>query len=535
MSAGVHKAISPSFAHTRTLLGFQARRNRWLVLWWTIGIVALYYLTAVAVKGLYPTQADLDTAAAAMSANKAFVAMAGPARALDTVGGQTAWQTSAFGAIAAGLMTMFLVGRITRDDEENGRSELVRAAPVGRLATLTTAAILTAGACVIVGVLVAVSLIIAGLPPAGSVSLGVSAALAGMVFGAAAAVAAQIFPTTRATYAVAGGLIAVAYVLRAVGDVGNGVLAWLSPIGWGQAMRPYAEEIWWPALLSVAAVIVSALLAVQMLGRRDEGSGLWSPKPGPATAGWSLAGPAGLAWSLQRGSIIGWTMGMLFCGLAYGTIGDDIAPVIGNSGLANDLFTQAGPSLVDSFYASSALMLALISAGFAMSSALRPHREEVGGRTEALLSTGLARLRWAEAHGLMTIIGSVAVLVGSGVGLAFGFGLVTGDWSNTWSFAVAPVAYLPALLCLAAVVAVVYGWVPQHTVIAWLGLVFAVVVYVFGAVLQLPQWLKDISPFSHVPQLPAQDFEIVPLLWLLTAAIVLAAVGTLGLRRRDMR
>ncbi|HEY9315137.1 ABC transporter permease [Williamsia sp.] len=521
-------------ARTGILLRFHLRRNRSMVLWWTIGIVALYYATAAGVDSLYPTQADLDSAAAAMSANNAFVAMAGPPRALDTVGGQTAWQASAFGSVAIGLMAMFLVGRTTREDEERGRSELVLALPVGRLATATAAAILTAGATVLVGVLITASLVAFGLPVAGSVSLGLSAALAGMVFGSATAVMAQVFPTTRGVYAASGGLIGAAYVLRAIGDVGNGVLSWLSPIGWGQAMRPYAGEIWWPALLSVVAVVISAVLVVMMFDRRDEGAGLWTPGPGPSTAGRTLSGPVGLAWRLQRGSIVGWSFGMLLCGFAYGTIGDDVEPVIGDSGYASDLFGQAGPSLTDSFYASSVLMLALIASGFAVSSAMRPHREESEGRTEALLATGLSRLRWAGAHGLMTLAGALLALVATGIGLGLGYGTFTGDWSETGSLAGAPIAYLPALLCLSGVVAVVYGWANRYTAIAWIGLVFCVAIYVLAPVLRIPEWVSNISPFSHVPQVPAVDLDLVPLLWLAAVAVILTAAGTLGLMRRDM-
>ena len=45
-------------------------------------------------------------------------------RALNTIGGQVTWQATAFGAIVAGLMSMFLVGRHTRAEEESGRDEL---------------------------------------------------------------------------------------------------------------------------------------------------------------------------------------------------------------------------------------------------------------------------------------------------------------------------------------------------------------------------------------------------------------------------
>ncbi|PXW35248.1 UNVERIFIED_CONTAM: ABC-2 type transport system permease protein [Williamsia faeni] len=534
MSSAATLSTPSVTARTGTLLRFHLRRNRTMVMWWTIGIVALYYSTAAGIESLYPTQADLDSAAATMGANNAFIAMAGPARALNTVGGQTAWQASAFGAVTMGLMAMFLVGRTTREDEERGRSELVLAAPVGRLATATAAAILTAGATVLAGALITASLVIFGLPVAGSVSLGLAAALAGMVFGSATAVMAQVFPTTRGVYAASGGLIGAAYVLRAIGDVGNGVLSWLSPIGWGQAMRPYADEIWWPALLSVAAVVVSAVLVVLMFDRRDEGAGLWTPGPGPSNAGKTLSGPVGFAWRLQRGSIIGWSFGMLLAGFAYGTIGDDVEPVIGDSGYANDLFAQAGPSLTDSFYASSVLMLALIASGFAVSSAMRPHREESEGRTETLLATRLTRLRWAGAHGLMTVIGSLLALVATGIGLELGYGTFTGDWSGTGALVGAPITYLPAVLCLAGVVAVVYGWANRYTPITWIGLVFAVTIYVLGPILHFPEWVANISPFSHVPQVPAVDVDLVPLLWLTAAVVLLTAAGAVGLKRRDL-
>ena len=44
------------------------------------------------------------------------------------------WQAAAFGVVCAGLMSMFVVGRHTRAEEESGRDELLRAAPVGRYA-----------------------------------------------------------------------------------------------------------------------------------------------------------------------------------------------------------------------------------------------------------------------------------------------------------------------------------------------------------------------------------------------------------------
>ena len=110
------------------------RRDRWLVLWFLLGIATLYWSQGYSVDGIYESQADFDRAAAAMGDNAAFIAMAGPARALNTTGGQVAWQSTAFGAILVGLMAMFIVGRHTRAQEGLGREELRRSGVVSRTA-----------------------------------------------------------------------------------------------------------------------------------------------------------------------------------------------------------------------------------------------------------------------------------------------------------------------------------------------------------------------------------------------------------------
>ena len=193
-----------------------------------------------------------------MGSNPAFIAMTGPARALDTTGGQVAWQSTAFGAVVAGLMGMFLIGRHTRAEEESGRDELLRAGAVSRRTPMTAALVVTAVANVLVGIGVAASLVAYGLAVPGAVSLGIGVTWTGLAFGAVALLAAQLTTSTRAAYGITGSVIGVAYGLRAIGDVSGGGLSWLSPIGWYQGMHAYSGERWWPLLL---LVVFTALVA----------------------------------------------------------------------------------------------------------------------------------------------------------------------------------------------------------------------------------------------------------------------------------
>jgi ABC-2 type transport system permease protein len=518
-----------------TLFRAFVRRDRWHYLWWAISAALLYYSQAVSVKGLYTTRAEFEKAAASMESNTAFIAMAGPARALDTIGGQVMWQASAFGAILAGLMSMFLVGRHTRAEEESGRDELLRASPVSRHAALTAALADAVLANAVLGSLVAGCLIAFPLAAVDSIAVGAGLMLCGWVFAGTALVAAQLTASTRSMYGIAGSAIAVAYALRAMGDVGNPALSWLSPIGWYQSMHPYSGLRWWPALLLLGLAAAATGAAYALFLRRDFGSGLWAARPGPDRASPLLTTPFGFAWHLQRPAIVGWTGGVALVGLAYGSIGDDVGTLVGDSAASREVFAQGSGGLVDGFYAVAIAMIALLAAGFTVSSALRPRTEEEEGRVEALLTTGLTRRRWLLAQVCSTVIGTVVVLLGGGLGLGVGYALVTGDSGRIGPFLADTAGYVAPGLVLAGLARLLYGLVPRWASLAWLGLVIGVVMVFFGPLLHLPGWVQSFSPYHHLALVPAEPFRWGPFLALLAIAAALSAAGLSAFVRRDLR
>ncbi|MGH3977993.1 MAG: ABC transporter permease, partial [Pseudonocardiaceae bacterium] len=254
---------------TGTLIRLMLRRDRIRIPVWIAAIIGLVLLTAQSIKGLYPTPADLAAAAAVIENNPTALVMNGPAQGLDTLGGRIAFELGAFGAVVVALMSLLMVGRHTRAEEETGRTELVRAAVVGRYAPVSAALLVTAVANVLVGAAIAAGLVGMDLPLTGSLTLGAAFATVGLVFAGVAAVAAQVTEHTRGAYGLAVAVLGLAFVLRAAGDVGDGTLSWLSPIGWGQASRPFASERWWPLLLAVAAAALLVAAALALGARRD--------------------------------------------------------------------------------------------------------------------------------------------------------------------------------------------------------------------------------------------------------------------------
>jgi len=522
--------VSPG---TGRLFRFVWRRDRRRLALW-IGVAAfLYWVQAIGIDIAYPTQADLDALAASMEGNTALLAMAGPPYALNTVGGQVAFQMSAFGAVLAALMSMFTVGRHTRAEEESGRDELIRAGVVGHHAPLLATALATVTANVLLGLAIALSLIAYGLPVAGSAALGVAAGGTGLVFTGVALLAAQLADSTRVLYATVGTAIAAAYALRAVGDAGDSWVSWLSPIGWGQAMRAYAGEAWWPVALMIPCAVALGALAVVVSARRDVGAGVFATRPGPPRAGRLLRSGGGIAWNLQRWLLVGWATGLLAMGLAYGSMGNDLESLIGDLDV-NDLLGTGARDLVDAFYAMCIALQGLLASAYGIAAVLRVRAEEREGRLELLLATALSRPRLLASHAVIAAAGSLVVVGLGGVGLAAMYAAVSGDVGGAPRLAAASLAYAPALWVMAALTLLILAVRPGLAGAPWAVLGFSVFALMFGETLRLPDWLVDLSPFAHVPLVPAEDYAWTSALGLTAVAAALTAAAFAAFRRRDV-
>lgn len=520
---------------TGALVRLILRRDRIRISIWVGAIVLLVALTAVGVKSLFPTQAAIDQAAAATQHNAGAIAFNGPAQGLNTLGGQVAFQVGAFGMVMVALMSLFMVGRLTRGDEEAGRLELIRSLPVGIHAP-TFAALLTVTAMnIVVGGLVSLALVAQGLPTTGSLVLGTSYVVVGFVFAGVALVTAQVTENTRVAYGSAGALLGVAYIMRVVGDVGDGTLSWFTPIGLAQKARPYASERWWPLLplLAVAAALVLAAFALAR--QRDHGGGLVAPRSGRAGAAPSLGSPLGLALRLQRGTLIGWGVGVLVAGIAYGWIAPTIDSFVANNKALADMMANAGgASLTDSYFATSLRLIALAAAGFAIQSVLRMRSEETTMRAESVLATPISRWSWATSHLSVAVAGSVVLLAIAGLATGVSYAAAGGSWNSVPRLLGAAVVYAPAMWLMTGIALAIFGFAARWVDVAWGVLAACFVIGLLGAVLRLPDWVQKLSPFERVPQLPAAHLASAPLLVMIALAAAFALAGLGGLRRRDV-
>jgi polyether ionophore transport system permease protein len=520
---------------TGALVRLLLRRDRVRISIWVFSIALLVFLTVVSVKSLFPTQASIDQAAAATQHNPGAVAFNGPAQGLDTLGGQIAFQVGALGMVVVALMSIFMIGRLTRGDEEAGRLELVRSLPVGSHAPAFAALIVVLAMNAVVGVLSTASLLAEGLPTAGSFVLGVSFTVVGLFFTGVALVAAQITQNTRVVYGSSGALLGLSYLLRIVGDIGDGTASWFTPIGLAQKARPFAGERWWPLLPLLASAVVLVAVAFRLATRRDHGAGLLAPRRGPAVAAPGLGHPLGLAVRLQRGALMGWAAGVAVTGIAYGWIAPTIDSFVANNKAFAQMLASAGSgNLTDTYFATSFRIMALIASGFAIQSALRLRSEESALRAESVLATPVSRWRWAASHLTIALVGSVGLLAVAGLATGISYALAGGPWSSVPRLLGAAVVYAPAMWLIIGLALVVFGLAPRWVDVAWGILAACFVIGLLGLLLRLPDWVQRLSPFERTPALPAANMAVLPLAALTTLAVVLILIGLGGLRQRDI-
>ena len=237
--------------------------------------------------------------------NPAMSAMVGRGYGLDnyTIGAMMAHQMLLFTALAVGIMSILLVARHTRADEEDGRIELIRSLPTGRLSNLHATMLVLFGMNLLLALVIGFALYALGIESMdleGSLLYGAALGATGIFFTALTAVFAQVSESSRGTTGLSFTVLGGAYLIRAIGDAGNETLSWFSPLGWVLGAEVYVNNYWWPILLTVGVALVLAVLALYLYAIRDLESGYLPTKPGRKYASKFLLSPLGLTLRLQR-------------------------------------------------------------------------------------------------------------------------------------------------------------------------------------------------------------------------------------------
>lgn len=540
MDGRPHDSARPSHALTGAVaLAVLVTRRNWarLLTWWAFVVFFLAYVIFYYRRTLDTQQLLDDYAVVAQSPG--MKALTGLAANPATMGGAVwtkIWMTLVLG-LACGMV--FLVTHNSRVEEESGRSELVRARVVGihasSVATWTVLALL----CVLAGAGSAAVSIVAGLDPpgtghSGSWLMGLSIAGVGAVGIGVSAVAGQIMETSRGANALASAIIGVFYVLRLVGDLSDGSLTWVSPIGWGEKASPYGANNWWPLSAQVGLALLLAACALVLEGRRDLGAGMLAQRAGSPAAPRRWSTPLGLALRTQRAALAGWAVTVLVTGVLFGSIVNSMQQML--SDLPADLAGRLGGGGSSALTALLARVTALVVLVFAMQSTLSLRGEESSGRLEVQLSHSPARTVWMTQRLAVPAVGSLVLLVAGGLALGATWAGVSGDSSHVLSVVGATVVYWPATLVMVALAALAFAVVPRGCVVlTWVLVASAWLVEMLATTTDVPQAVWDRLPYGATPQIPEHPMDWAPILILTVVAVALAVSAVTVFSRRDLR
>ena len=520
------------------MVRFILRRNWLRMLIWLVVLAGMIVLVIDSQRALFPTQEDRE-AYAQIANTPAVAALTGLPYAAATLGGILnikIWMTI---AVALSFAVIFMVTRNGRAEEEAGRTELLRAGVLGHHAYSLANWTVFSGFAVLVGLATSAGAISQGLPAVGALTMGASFAATAIVFVGVSAVAGQLTRTGGGANAIASTVLGVSFLVRAIADVQSDGehatwLTWLSPIGWAQQSRSYDENNWWPLALCLVFAVVLGWMALTLERGRDLGAGIIAERVGPRRASAFLRTQLGLTARLQRGSLIGWSVGVLVFAVFYGGVSTAVADLVTGNEPISKVLLGGSANLMDGLFGMFIMMSALLVAAFVLQSADSIRAAESAGRVEMQWSSAISRIRWASSRMIVPAVWSFVLLAASGVALGVTFGAATGDSGQVGRFLLASIAYWPTSLLVIGVVVLCAAVIPRAASgVTWGLYGVVVIVSMFGGLFGLPDWVLENTPFTAIPRLDA-DFTVLPLLVISALAVIAGGIGLMALRRRDM-
>ena len=477
------------------LLRLGLRQDRILAPVATAVLVLMSVASAAATPGLYADLADRVRAAEAINASPAIVALYGPVLDVTSEGELAMTKMTVLYAVFVAVLFVAVVRRHTRVEEETGRTELIGGTAVGRHAPLVATALQALLLALVLGVLTALGNAASGLELVGSLAFGGLWAGTALVAAGIGVVTAQVSASARTCAAYAAGTVGVLFVLRAVGDTGPGWLSWSTPLGWNTQVRAYGDPRWW--LLPCYGVVAGVLLAAAFLlrSRRDLGSGLVPARPGPRIGSPRLADAFALAVKVHATTLVLWSVAAGALGVVFGMIAPGIGDLL-DSEVAQSIIDELGGALVAAILS----IVAVVLTYFAVTVVSHAGRDEEDGRAELVLATATSRTRWFAASTVIALAGTTWLLAVTGVGLWIGY--VAADGPGIGNLLLAALAWVPAAWVVGALAILSLAAGLRWSVLVWVWPAAFLTLSLLGDLLELPDWLTGVSPYSHVPMLP---------------------------------
>ena len=500
----------------------------------------------LAISSIFPTAASrLEVDKLIGSIPASMVNLFGKPVSLGTLGGYMTFKYGAIFALGTALWSILALSSTLAGEARRGSLDLVASTPFGkrRIALEKVAAHLTmlGLAMAILAVMTTASSTLFGdaalgdqIPLLSSVGFALWCGFLAVFFGGLAFALAPLLGRA--------GSAGVASLVMLVLWVANGLdvagIALLSPFRWtADHIALVGRYDWLPlGLVGIVAVILLGI-GVELFVRRDLGvtAGLSLPHLPAAVLG--VHGPISRAFGEQLPRALSWGIGL---GLMGALIASLVGPMASQLGTDPGLTKTFGAIFPGFDLASTGgwfqlyAELLFIAAGFAAATFVSKWAsDETDGRLEMVLTTPMARARWAIAGGIAAILAVVVMTVlfaaGIGLGAASG-GVAAGD----------PMVGSAVLGVYAAAIAGVgfaIGGLWRTSLAAEVAALIVVATYLVDLIappLKLPGWVHQLALTAHLGQPMVGQWDVPGVVACVAIAVGGILLGAWGMARRDV-
>jgi ABC-2 type transport system permease protein len=181
------------------------------------------------------------------------------------------------------------------------------------------------------------------------------------------------------------------------------------------------------------------------------------------------------------------------------------------------------------------LIMAFVSTIPCITIASRLLTEEKRGRLEQVFGKAQGKTPMMAFFAATSFFLAIFFQVAAALGMWLMGTQVMDDPVDLETMVLAALSYVPAIVVFAGLSVFFTSSLPKLFPVVWAYFGFTFVTSYLGEMLNLPEWMSNVTPFGLLPRYPMEDAE--PLLMALwcAVAIALAACGAVLYRSRDIR
>jgi polyether ionophore transport system permease protein len=441
-------------------------------------------------------------------------------------------------AIAAAAFGLLAAVRALRTEEDAGRTELVLAAVVGRRALNLSAMAAIAAGIAVLWLAEFAGFVIGGLPVGGSAYLAPATASVIPVTAGVGAVTSQLAPTRRIALGLGAAIVALMFLLRVIADTLSGIgwLRWATPLGWAEELRPFTGAQPLVLLAPAAASILLLALSARLAAGRDVGTGVLPARDTADPRLRLLGSPSAQALRNERGTLIAWVSAVAVFAFILGAVSKSISSADVSERVQRELAKLGSGSIVTptGYLAFSFLFVIVAVSVFACTQIAAARQEEAGQQLEALLAQPVGRARWLGGRLLLATFGAIVISLTAGL-FAWAGAASAGASISLPKLLEAGANALPVALLFLGIAALAYAILPRASAeIAYALVVITFLWQLVGSLLVAPNWVLDLTPFTHVGLVPAQPFRAGAAAIMVGIGLVAAVAAIRLFERRDL-